>query len=150
MQEKAEFRFICIGQMAYRVFSLFSPNHPCGRGWQVNATLPPQVQAIWMHVNIVPFWRMVLDNAIVFVPKHIFDSDHFIPIWRSHWKANADMLPSFTIGCDDIEIAALTMENWHSECTVVAMVFRACHSPTCDPIQFRYFEHSISCFLFRL
>lgn len=61
----------------------------------------PKVQAEPMIVYIFFARGVVLDNAIVIVPKQLLHLAHLIPCRAPIFAANADVLPTCSVACND-------------------------------------------------
>lgn len=76
------------------------PNHPCRRSRHFRIKATPQMQAVWVAVHVLRFWRVELHNAVLGVPKESLDIAHFVPRRHAIFERHGNVLPSFASRCD--------------------------------------------------
>jgi hypothetical protein len=88
--------------------------------WDCKFDRSPEVQAIWISVDIAPSWRMKLNDAIIEIPKEIFDETHFFPCWNAIPCCDRNMFPLewtqfwwpiSVIRCNDVKFFLSIVEN---------------------------------------
>jgi len=117
-------------------------SHHDGRGhWECDIHRPPEVQAVWVEVDVLRGRRVILHDALVLRPEEVFDPAHLAPVGRAAIERDADVLPAAAVLAtgDDLQLCSGWPHENEAAGQTVARV--AAQSAVADTACFQLFGH---------
>lgn len=101
----------------------------------------PHMQAVLMVIHVITSGRVVLDNAIVLLPKQVLNLAHFLPGGRSVWQAHRYMLPTLPVACNHFQLRFMGIAR-HKKQSIIASGRTTWMISIYHTVLFRHFKHS--------
>lgn len=107
--------------------------------------LPPKVEGVWVVVDVLVFWWVVLHDAIVRIPKQVLHLAHLRPSRGGNrsvaGNVDRDMFPTLAIAGDHVGRGGAGKA--YLKRPVAPIGFVAAHGAERYPLLLWYFEHGL-------